>query len=480
MLKRYQDWSFIGQGSFGQVYRAWDKQDACFVAIKKVTLPAISEKQGALWMKKIDHPSVPKILAILEDGLYCYIVMSYCPGCSLAKAYHQLPKKKINQLTRTLFEILSQLWQLELVFGDLKPENILMDDYGRFYLIDFGSVTSFQSLQVRFGSLAFAAPEYLQASPITWTSDLYSMAKTLRFLYQKPSWMFSLWYQKATRVEPIKRFKTMSQATFAFFQWPSIGKKLIWLGLGLTLLYVPLQTYCYQSCLNQAQYFQAIKINPQKPHAFRLALEAGDRKDLTLWLALMNVGLSEVRDENFLWWCIHQLVYVENEISPYLQTTLLKRVDGAEQYLTILQTSSLENVQAFMEKASNAADRRFIYAYCLSFLVSLDEHWVTWLRTTLEDETILEDEEKWHYLISLSIKAKNQDWLEDVLSHLIQKKHAPLSQAEICFQLFLNGDYQSGWLHLAQQILERNELGPKEENLKDKIDSEIAMWGDLA
>lgn len=85
--QRWEIKSLIGQGTYGAVYKAFDKKLNCMVALKKTKFLRIGEGMPGYAIKEINilkqlnHPSVVKLIDVVNDGLKgekLYLVFEYC------------------------------------------------------------------------------------------------------------------------------------------------------------------------------------------------------------------------------------------------------------------------------------------------------------------------------------------------------------------------------------------------------------------
>src|SRR5262245_32264989 len=92
IAERFGMGSLIGQGAMGEVYRGLDTQTNELVAIKALKQdvvrsdPDIVERfarEGEM-LRKLNHPSIVKVLASVVEASQHYIVMEYVGGGCLA------------------------------------------------------------------------------------------------------------------------------------------------------------------------------------------------------------------------------------------------------------------------------------------------------------------------------------------------------------------------------------------------------------
>ena len=80
----------LGKGSFGEVYKAFDKKNPEFeVAIKVLRKSKMSTKDLAHVMdevdllRKVDHPNIVEYFETYEEKKNLYLVMELCTGGEL-------------------------------------------------------------------------------------------------------------------------------------------------------------------------------------------------------------------------------------------------------------------------------------------------------------------------------------------------------------------------------------------------------------
>ncbi|MCD6235993.1 MAG: Kae1-associated kinase Bud32 [Thaumarchaeota archaeon] len=81
---------------------------------------------------------VPCPAIVLMDRSESTLYMQFIEGTELRNLLHDLPKKVIEALARSLGEIVGRMHLTHVAHGDLTTSNILVDKEGRLYIIDFG------------------------------------------------------------------------------------------------------------------------------------------------------------------------------------------------------------------------------------------------------------------------------------------------------------------------------------------------------
>ncbi|EPB92663.1 CAMK/CAMKL/KIN1 protein kinase [Mucor circinelloides 1006PhL] len=123
-------------------------------------------------MMLLRHPHIVQLRNLVAAGPYFYILMDYVNGGQLLHYIvkrQKLTEQHARQFSRQIVSALDYMHRNSIVHRDLKIENILIDKAGRnIKIIDFGLSNLFcpeRRLTTYCGSLYFAAPELLRASP---------------------------------------------------------------------------------------------------------------------------------------------------------------------------------------------------------------------------------------------------------------------------------------------------------------------------
>ncbi len=195
--------SQVGQGGFGEVYKARDTRRNRFVAIKQISLQKLSPKdiiqatdsynREVMLMKGLKHTNIPRMYDHFTDPEHWYIVLEYIEGETLEeylsrKKEGRLPIKEVLNIGIALCNVLDYLHgqKAPVIFRDVKPANVMRTPKGHLYLIDFGIARQYKSGQKRdtgvLGSPGYAAPEQYGIAQTTEQSDIYSLGATLQTL----------------------------------------------------------------------------------------------------------------------------------------------------------------------------------------------------------------------------------------------------------------------------------------------------------
>lgn len=195
IAKRFECLEEIGAGAMGTVYLGRDILDDSKVAIKELKPEVVKEdpelverfeREGEA-LRKLNHPSIVKVLASVEEGDNHYIVMEYVDGGSLRdllKEKEQLPINQILEIALDLSDALARAHRLNIIHRDIKPDNVLIADDGTPRLTDFGIARIGDTSQITqsgviMGTLAYLSPEALSGIQIDQRADLWAFGVML-------------------------------------------------------------------------------------------------------------------------------------------------------------------------------------------------------------------------------------------------------------------------------------------------------------
>jgi hypothetical protein len=187
----------LGQGGMGVIELATGPDG--YVALKRVALPGSAEglaasrarlRREADVLRRLDHPRIVRLLAVLDDGDDVVLVMPWLQGGSLADRVHRhgpLPPEEVDRLADHLLGALAAAHRAGVVHRDIKPANILFDELSRPHLADFGVATArdvtagLTSDGHAIGTPSSIAPEQARGEPAGPAADIFGLGATLRY-----------------------------------------------------------------------------------------------------------------------------------------------------------------------------------------------------------------------------------------------------------------------------------------------------------
>lgn len=181
----------LGEGTYGTVYRARDKESERIVAIKKVRIHAekegfpISSLREIRLLKKLKHPNVVELLEVAcgpQPGSVC-LVFEYCEhdlGALLDLMTRPFSQAEVKGLVLQLLRGVEFLHSAYVMHRDIKLSNLLLTNKGILKLADFGLACEFteppQPLTAKVVTLWYRAPELLLgAQTYTASIDVWSV-----------------------------------------------------------------------------------------------------------------------------------------------------------------------------------------------------------------------------------------------------------------------------------------------------------------
>jgi len=182
----------VGEGAFGEVYRAWDTRLDREVALK--LLPAGSARgkrsspiveEGRL-LARVRHPNVATIYGaeLVDDriGLWMEFIHGRTLEDMLRSGYRFDPLEVVG-IGIELCRAVSAVHAAGLLHRDIKAQNVMQADDGRVVLMDFGTGLDQSSGEAATaGTPLYLAPEVLRGGPATVRSEVYSIGVLLYHL----------------------------------------------------------------------------------------------------------------------------------------------------------------------------------------------------------------------------------------------------------------------------------------------------------
>ena len=178
--QRFDELGLIGEGSYGVVVRARDRQTGRLVALKKFfdsTLDSTTQRELEALRRLNGAPGVCALVASYTDtqaGGHLRIAMEYVGGGSLLdqlKAHPRgLPWARARAIVRSLCEAVGDMHVRGVMHRDLKPENVLLCDPAgtQVKLCDLGDAAWTASGEARTSYVAtrwYRSPEQLCREP---------------------------------------------------------------------------------------------------------------------------------------------------------------------------------------------------------------------------------------------------------------------------------------------------------------------------
>ena len=191
---RYEIHELIGQGGMAYVYRAYDRIENRWVAIK-ILREELSDNSDFLRRFRneskaiavLSHPNIVKVYDVSFGDRIQYIVMEYVDGITLKQYIEQQGEIKWREalyFTVQILQALQHAHERVIIHRDIKPQNIMLLEDGSIKVMDFG-IARFTQAETQtmtdkaIGSVHYIAPEQARGGHINDKADIYSVGVML-------------------------------------------------------------------------------------------------------------------------------------------------------------------------------------------------------------------------------------------------------------------------------------------------------------
>ncbi|XP_026059387.1 serine/threonine-protein kinase 10-like [Carassius auratus] len=191
----------LGDGAFGKVFKAQNKQTGIFAAAKVIDTKTEDELEDYMVeidiLASCDHHNIVKLLDAFYYESKLWILIEFCAGGAIDAVMLELERPltepQIRVVCKQTLDALQYLHDNKVIHRDLKAGNILLTLDGDVKLADFGvSAKNTKTIQRRdsfIGTPYWMAPEVVMCEtskdrPYDYKADIWSLGITLIELAQ--------------------------------------------------------------------------------------------------------------------------------------------------------------------------------------------------------------------------------------------------------------------------------------------------------
>jgi serine/threonine-protein kinase len=196
---KYEILTEIGHGGMSVVYLAMDTHLNKQWAVKEIKKKGNGKNDEVVinsllaeanMMKRLDHPALPRIVDIIDNGITIFVVMDYIEGESLDKIlaeYGIQPEELVLGWAKQICDALLYLHSQKppIIYRDMKPANVMLKPEGNIKIIDFGIAREYKELSLAdttvLGTKGYAPPEQYSGQTDV-RSDIYALGMTMHHL----------------------------------------------------------------------------------------------------------------------------------------------------------------------------------------------------------------------------------------------------------------------------------------------------------
>ncbi|KAI8322426.1 kinase-like protein [Martensiomyces pterosporus] len=200
-VKLYTRISMVGEGTYGKVYKARNKETGQVVALKRMRMDMdregfpITAMREIRLLKQLRHPNITQVLDVVaESGNAVYVVMEYMDfdlsGLINHPQWQPEPGHK-KSLMLQLLQGLEYMHSKGILHRDIKGSNLLVNQHGQVKYVDFGLARSFHHTRMheftnRVITLWYRPPELLLGTTLYGPEvDIWSLGCVMLELFMK-------------------------------------------------------------------------------------------------------------------------------------------------------------------------------------------------------------------------------------------------------------------------------------------------------
>ena len=150
IFKKYRTVKKLGEGSFGNVYKAVYDDEYYALKMEDISLDYDLLENEATILNYLQGPNIPKFISFSKDKGYNVLVMELLDQSldNILSKLRRFSVKTVAMLGYQLIKILKYIHDKHIIHRDIKPDNLAMgrkELNGTLYIIDFGLAKKFRS-----------------------------------------------------------------------------------------------------------------------------------------------------------------------------------------------------------------------------------------------------------------------------------------------------------------------------------------------
>jgi serine/threonine-protein kinase len=181
---RYKFNKILGRGATGLVYKAWDRVEKRYVAVKVSNKGVDRFVSEARLVGKLTHDNIVAIYDSNSGPEFSYIIMEYIEGDTLdvfCDIKNLLPLTRVSEVMIDICKGIHFAHDNGVIHRDIKPSNIILDKQGIPKITDLGLSLMVDGTQPMgfWGTPSYMSPEQLKGFAATKASDIFSLGCVL-------------------------------------------------------------------------------------------------------------------------------------------------------------------------------------------------------------------------------------------------------------------------------------------------------------
>lgn len=186
--EKYETQKKLGEGSFGYVYKAIEKENNSPIAIKRIKTERSDDidilREFSVMQALKEHPNIVNLQKLVIFGGKIHFIMDYVDQ-NLLDYISSIPEymdtKLIKSYSYQIFNGISYCHSHQIIHRDIKTSNILIDGRGCLKIADFGSAKKLVEPCNEYdtGTTIYHAPEIIMRFAYSFEIDIWAIGCVL-------------------------------------------------------------------------------------------------------------------------------------------------------------------------------------------------------------------------------------------------------------------------------------------------------------